>query len=379
MHYKLTFLFLFLSSCVVFAQLDQGDELSKTGNWKAAIAAYKSAPASAQKDFKLAQAYSQLGNTFKAIQFYENGFATDSTAIKPFYEYGKLLINSQQNDKAILVFQNLIEQQTENATFHYYLGEAWSGLNQNEQAITAYAQALQLNEEYRAARLELVKNLIQKRDFAQAVRLAKTGIAMDPDDVKMNSYLAQAYVNKKLYMLAIPVFEHLFELGNDTEYNRNGLAFSYYMDQQFEKAIEQYQFYMRDYDDKKPNVYYNLSVAYMKLEQYLEAIDAIEIAIALRRPLLDKEFIQLAAVHARNGDIKNAFFALKEAQKERSDDPLINYQVAVAADRYFKDKNTIISYYEKYLELHGENSDYGALASERLSDLKQAIFMDGDD
>lgn len=379
MHYKLTFLLLFLSSWVVFAQLDQGDELTKTGNWQAAIAVYQSAPASAQKDFKLAQAYSQLGNTFKAIQFYEKGFQTDSASIKPFYEYGKLLINSQQNDKAIPVFQNLIEHETENATFHYYLGEAWSGLNLIEPAITAYAQALQLNEEYRAARLELVKNLIQKRDFTEAVRLAKTGIAMDPDDMKMNSYLAQAYVNKKLYMLAIPVFEHLFELGNDTEYNRNGLAFSYYMDQQFEKAIEQYQFYMRDYDDKKPNVYYNLSVAYMKLEQYPEAIDAIETAIALRRPLLDKEFIQLAAVHARNGDIKNAFFALKEAQKERSDDPLINYQVAVAADRYFKDKNTIIPYYEKYLELHGENSDYGALASERLSDLKQAVFMDGDD
>lgn len=361
------------------AQITTGDELTQTGNWKAAIIAYKAAPASAQKDFKIAQAYSQLGNSYKAIQFYKNGFAIDSTSIKPRYDYGKLLINTQDFVNAVPVFQALIENHADNASFHYYLGEAWSGLNLIEPAITAYAQALQLNEEYRAARLELVKNLIQKRDFTEAVRLAKTGIAMDPDDMKMNSYLAQAYVNKKLYMLAIPVFEHLFELGNDTEYNRNGLAFSYYMDQQFEKAIEQYQFYMRDYDDKKPNVYYNLSVAYMKLEQYPEAIDAIETAIALRRPLLDKEFIQLAAVHARNGDIKNAFFALKEAQKERSDDPLINYQVAVAADRYFKDKNTIIPYYEKYLELHGENSDYGALASERLSDLKQAVFMDGDD
>ncbi|WP_438962218.1 tetratricopeptide repeat protein [Nonlabens sp.] len=379
MHLKLTFLVTFIYSWAVVAQLDQGDTFTTTGNWKAAIAAYESAPASAQKDFKLAQAYNQLGNTFKAIQFYEKGFQLDSTSIKPLYEYGKLFIYSQQHDKAVPVFQSLIKQQGGNATFYYYLGEAWSGLNQTELAITAYARALELNEEYRAARLDLIKNLIKKRDFAQAVRLAKTGIAMDPDDLKMNSYLAQAYVNTKLYMLAIPVFEHLLALGNETEYNRNGLAFSYYSDQQFEKAIEQYQIYMKDYDDKKPTVYYNLSVAYMKLEKYPEAIDAIETAIALRRPLLNKEFMQLAAVHARNGDIKNAFYALKAAQKERSDDPLINYQVAVAADRYFKDKNTIIPYYEKYIELHGENSDYGALASERLSDLKQAVFMNGDD
>lgn len=58
---------------------------------------------------------------------------------------------------------------------------------------------------------------------------------------------------------------------------------------------------------------------------------------------------------------------------------MINYQLAIAADRYFKDKNSIIPYYENYLEIHGKKSLYGTLASERLADLKEAIFMNGDD
>ncbi|MGJ8683560.1 MAG: tetratricopeptide repeat protein [Nonlabens sp.] len=376
---KVVFLIAVLVSWGTFSQLDAGDELAQTGNWKEAIKEYQKAPQNAVREFKLAQAYSQLGNNSKAISYYRKGFLQDSTTLKPMYEYGKLLINSQQFVDAIPVFESLKERQVENASFHYYLGEAWSGLNQIDNAIKAYNSALTIDEDYRAARLELIKNLIQNRDFIVAVQFAKQGIKMDSTDVKMNSYLAQAYMNAKWYSKAVPVFERLFTLGNNTEYNRNGLAFSYFQEKQFEKAIDQYLIYMEDYDDKKPGIYFNLSIAYMKLERFDEAIDAIETAIALKRPLLDREYVQLAAVHARNQDIKNAFFALKMAQKERTDDALINYQLAVAADRYFEDKKTIIPYYEKYLELHGEKSDYGTLAAERLSDLKEAVFMNGDD
>ncbi len=361
------------------AQIDAGDQLTQTGNWKAAIKAYNDAPDGSTKNFKMAQAYSQLGNTFKAIEFYEIGFTRDSTSIKPRFEYGKLLINSQRYVDAIPVFELLKENQPQNASFHYFLGDAWSGLKQTDQAIKSYQQALFLNKEYRAARLDLIKNYIQKRNFEKAMQFAKQGISMDSTDVKMNSYLAQAYVNSKWFSKAIPVFEKLFELGNDTEYNRNGLAFSLYSDQQFEKAIENYEMYIKDYDDKVSSIYYNLSVAYMKIEEYEKSIDAIEKSIALKSPLLDREYVQLAAVHARNDDIKNAFNALKMAQKERGDDVMINYQLAIAADRYFKDKKTIITYYEKYLEIHGEKSDYGPLAAERLADLKKAVFMNGDD
>lgn len=186
-------------------------------------------------------------------------------------------------------------------------------------------------------------------------------------------------MNSKWYDKAIPVFERLFELGNDTEYNRNGLAFSYYSTSQYEKSIENYKVYVEEYNDKEASVFFNMSVAYMRIEKYTESIKAIEKAIAIRRPVLDKEYVQLAAVHARNEDIGNAFYALKAAQKERADDAMINYQLAIAADRYFKDKNSIIPYYENYLEIHGKKSPYGTLAAERLADLKEAIFMNGDD
>ena len=151
------------------AQIDAGDQLTQTGNWKAAIKAYNDAPDGSTKNFKMAQAYSQLGNTFKAIEFYEIGFTRDSTSIKPRFEYGKLLINSQRYVDAIPVFELLKENQPQNASFHYFLGDAWSGLKQTDQAIKSYQQALFLNKEYRAARLDLIKNYIQKRNFEKAM------------------------------------------------------------------------------------------------------------------------------------------------------------------------------------------------------------------
>ncbi|MEP5130977.1 tetratricopeptide repeat protein, partial [Nonlabens ulvanivorans] len=174
-----------LISVVAIAQLDKGDELAQTGNWKAAITAYQNAPFDAIQQFKLAQAYTQLGNSAKAITYYRAGFTLDSTAIKPMYDYGKLLVNSQQSVDAIPVFNLLIERDSTNASFHYYLGEAWSGLNQVNNAILAYQKALSFNEDYRAARLDLIKNLIQKREFSKAIKFAKQGIAADSTDVKM--------------------------------------------------------------------------------------------------------------------------------------------------------------------------------------------------
>jgi MoCo/4Fe-4S cofactor protein with predicted Tat translocation signal len=276
-------------------------------------------------------------------------------------------------------YQKFAEREfPENATFKFYKGQGLEFIKAEEQAMDVYESVLKLDPDYRNARMELVALLIKKRETDLAVTYATEILEKDPDDIKFNSLIAQAYFNDKNFTMAIVHLEHLFELKNNTEYNRRTLGISYLKNTQWKKALEHFDLFLNEYDDKDAGIYFMKSQAHLKLREYDKAQDAIENSIAIRRPALHQEYLQLATVMARQEDFKATFEAMKMAHSENAEDPIIAYQLAVAADRYFKDKKAILAYYERYLNKFGSEEGYGEYASSRASDLKKELFMSAD-
>lgn len=359
------------------AQITVGDSLFNTGNYTASINAYHNSGTSALKHFKIARVYQQLGATSKSIESYHNGFLIDSVNIQPRFNYGKLLLNTQQPIPAINVFIKLTNDQPSNASFHYYLGKGYETITKADSAIESYNKAVTLNTDYRSAHLGIVKNQIILKKYIEAIRYSAQYLNKNPNDTKMLSYNAQAGLKAKWYDKALESFKKLVELEKTTDYNIKGIATCYLQETEYEKALEYLDLYIKMYDDNNSGIYFQKAVALMKLNRYEEAIAAMETSIAIKRPALDQEYLQLAAIYARKDDLANAFKSLQTAQKENSKDPLIGYQLAIAADRYFADKNTIISYYQRYVDQFGKETTYGELAAARLSDLKKDVFMNG--
>ena len=369
---------IFASNIIATAQVQVGDSLMELGDYKGAIENYLNAESSPQVQFKIARAYNATGNTTKAIESYQLGLKTEFTDARPRFELGRLYLSNNQPIEALMLFRKLREEFPENAAYGFYFGQGLEKINSEDQAMDVYENVLTLDPDYRNARMELVVLLIKKRETAQAIELAALELEKNPEDVKFNSLIAQAYFQSKIYSKAIEHLERLFELGNDTEYNRRTLGMAYFEDTQWQKAIENFNIFLEQYDDKDAALYFAKSRAHLRLGEYDKSQDAIEYSIMLRRPALHQEYLQLGAIKAAQEDYKGTFDAMQLAYAENGEDPIIAYQLAVAADRYFKDKKTILAYYERYLNKFGSDSGYGDYANARASDLKKELFMSAD-
>jgi tetratricopeptide (TPR) repeat protein len=360
-----------MSSFKMIAQTSVADSLLQIGNYQAAIEMYK---VESENEFKIARVYTQMGDVYAALAFYEQGFRRDSLSVQPRFEYARIALG---NNDPVTAFDKLLALTTEvpdNASYHYYMGKAYEDLNNDAAAISAFAKAVSINTSYRAARVELVKSLLKNRKFYQAIQSAIPGLKIYPKDIKMNSLIAQSYLGGKRYDKAIEHFELLFSLGNDTEFNRKNLAWSYFNDRQWQLSIDNYEWYNRDYEEGNSQVHFIMSQAYLKLGKLDLAQDYIERSIVFKTPELHQEYLQLATIYVRQEDYKNAFYATKKAKKEKSDNDLIGYQYALAADQYYADKSKKLAFYEEFIKQYPESA-FQDLANARAKDLRKEIFL----
>jgi tetratricopeptide (TPR) repeat protein len=362
---------LFICSFKLMAQLAVADSLVQLGNYQEAIEIYKTEP---ESEFKLARVYTQMGDTYAALDAYLEGFKRDSLSLQLRFEYARLALGNNDPVTAFNTLLSLIVEEPDNATYQYYMGKTHEELSNDDAAISAFAKAVSLNTSYRAARIEWVKLLIKKRRFREAILQAQPALEWYPNDIKMNSLIAQSYLGAKRYDKAIERFELLFSLGNDTDFNRKSLAWSYFNDRQWQLAIDNYERYNSDYEEADSLVHFIMSQAYLKLGKLELAQDYIERAIAFKTPELDQEFLQLATVYVRQGDYKNAFYATKRAKKEKPEDDVIGYQYALAADQYYADKSKKLEFYEEFISAYPQ-SPYQDIANARAEDLRKELFL----
>ncbi|KQC32697.1 hypothetical protein AAU57_04715 [Nonlabens sp. YIK11] len=372
----LTLIVLYLANFLnTTAQEYEADSLMAIGNYREALNSYRELDTTADNTFKMARAYVALGDTDQAINSYKQGLEMEPEAIRPRFELGRLYLRTSNVFESLWLFKQLNEEFPENATYLFYKGQAHEQLKSEDLAMDVYENVLKMDPDYRRARLELVPLLIQNRETGPAIKYCIEVLNENPDDIKFNSLIAQAYYHAKIYSKAIEHLERLFELGNDTEFNRRTLAISYIQDAQWQKGIENIQIFLEQYNDKDADLYFLKSKAHLRLQEYDEAQDAIEYAIMYKRPSIAQEYLQMASIMAAREDFKGTFETMQLAVKENAEDDVAAYQLVVAADRYFKDKKSILKYYERFLDKFGTSSDYAEIAESRANDLKKEIFM----
>jgi len=156
------------------------------------------------------------------------------------------------------------------------------------------------------------------------------------------------------------------------------LAISYHKTNQFEKAIDQFTILINTYDDTNPTYHYNLGKVYMSLKEYENAKRHIEISIVLQDIPLDEEYISLSYIYDREKKYKEEMEVLEKALKENSTNEIAKYRLAIAADNYFKDKETVLRYYNAYLDMYRETGKMREIVKQRVSDLKKELHFTKD-
>jgi len=94
---------------------------------------------------KLAMTYVESPNPMQGIALLREVLEADPKNELALYNLGTLSIRSQQFDKALGRFQQLVEINPRDSRYHFYLAECLVALKRSPEAITAYKKALQLN------------------------------------------------------------------------------------------------------------------------------------------------------------------------------------------------------------------------------------------
>ncbi len=363
-----------LVAAVENQQIKIADSLYALGDYTKAISLYKQLP---NASVQLAKSYEALGSVFKALQNYKVALQKDPNNILATYSYGKLLYKASQTKKADSIFKILSQKNPKNSNFVYYRGLIREKENDST-AFQYYEKAYRLDENNSNALYKIAKHHIEKRRFKQAVPFIKKGLLSNQNSVRFLTLQALQYFYRKDYHNALKSYEELLKLNQSNLQLHENLAESYRMTNQFEKALEQYTVLINTYDDKKPKWHKAIARVYKGLKEYDKAIRHTEIAILLQDVPLDKEYLSLSYLFKQKGDFKKVMEMLEKAKKENPDSETIEYQLAVAADNFFKDKETVIRFYERYLSKYGETGRMRNLAKSRVSDLKKELHFSKD-
>jgi tetratricopeptide (TPR) repeat protein len=168
-----------------------------------------------------------------------------------------------------------------------------------EEAIKAYAKAIDLRPFYAEAHVGLGDALAAKGDVDPAVAAYQRGIEHNPMNAKVHVSLGKIYYAEKgLYYESVNAYKKAIDLDPGYLDARMGLAEVYEDKGLYKEAIDEYRKVV-DADVKNTGALYNLALVYEKVDTK-EAITLWEryIAVAANLPA-EKDWVDVARLHLR--------------------------------------------------------------------------------
>ncbi|HEX5132764.1 MAG TPA: tetratricopeptide repeat protein [Candidatus Krumholzibacteria bacterium] len=171
--------------------------------------AVASTPDDAQSLGSLAGIYADQKKSEQAIDAYERAIAatTGDTRSRFRSQLGKLLIQAQQFDKAAAVYDSLVVDKPDNASYQYNLGASLKAMKNYKDATPHLEKAVELKPDFALAYQELAGCYNELGRYSDAINTAKKGLEFT--DKKAGLYVAWGESLEKVgsYDEAISVFQ----------------------------------------------------------------------------------------------------------------------------------------------------------------------------
>jgi tetratricopeptide (TPR) repeat protein len=357
---------------------------------------------------KLAEIYHQTGNYIQAIKKYKKALSIkEDSDIK--LKLAKIFISNNQKEKAINIYSKIIQSQPENLLIKYSLANLFYSKKEYEKSLSLYSELIKndtanVNYIYRLASnyknlkiykkaIPLYKNVVLKdsNNYKSYYHLAKIyrklnksdsvnfyldkGLFIKPYDISLNKLKAKNSFQNKNYDKVIESVKRLDSIKEITPFYQNLLGIAYYQLKDYEQAktvlsklINKKQF--------QDETFYYLGLTHQALKDYAIAEQYFFMSIYIKKPLLNKEYYQLAMLYKSQNKLKNAIDFLKKASKEKKNDANTLYELATLCEIYYKDKNEALKYYKEYIShfesLNPKQTEY---ALQQISKIKTELFM----
>jgi tetratricopeptide (TPR) repeat protein len=236
-----------------------------------------------------------------AVEFLSRAIEADPQFVAAQYALGVVHQNLGNRWKAAAQFRASAQLDPTFAEPYKALGDLYLTAPRRlfEEAIKAYAKAIELRPFYAEAHVGLGDALAAKGDVDQAVSAYQKGLEINPMNAKVHVSLGKIYYSEKgLYYESVTAYKKAIDLDPAYLDARMGLAEVYEDKGLYKEAIEEYHKVV-DADAKNTGALYNLALVYEKVDPK-EAINLWEryISLAGSQPS-EKDWVDVARLHLK--------------------------------------------------------------------------------
>jgi tetratricopeptide (TPR) repeat protein len=291
-----------------------GDVFAALGRYEQAVEAFQQAikltPHEALPWYSLGNVYSALERYDEAIEPYRRAIELDPAYAWSYHNLGLVYERRGDYAPAMILFQQAIERHQDvsaRALSWNSLGDVYSALDRNQEAIQAYHQAVDLDYEFVFPWNSLGREYSLLGCYEEAVDAYQQVIKHSPDEALPWYSLGNAYSALTQYEEAIRAYQRAIELGPAEAWPYNNLGFVYQKLGEPRQAIELYQQALERHEDSysKAVTWDNLGNAYRALRNYDEALSAYRWARTLA-PEYAWPYHNLGDTHSARGEFDTA-------------------------------------------------------------------------
>jgi tetratricopeptide (TPR) repeat protein len=235
----------------------------------------------------------------RAIALLAQALEADANFPLAHFALGVSLQATNSRWKAAGEFRKAIQLDPGYPEAHKRLGDllVTSPRRMYDQAIQAYARALELAPDYAEAMVGLGDARQAKGQYDEAIQEYRLALQLEPDNARVHYGLGKIYYNEKqLYHEAVAEYRQAITLDPKFLEARLGLGDIYQEKGLYQDAIAQYQQILAQ-DPRQPGAAYALALAYEKVDPR-KAIDRWEQYIDLAATLpTEKDWVDIARKH----------------------------------------------------------------------------------
>lgn len=195
---------------------------------------------SAVFDFTLANIYFQKEEMDKAASIYQTAVEKYPKFRRAWRNLGLIYIRQSQFDEALPALTRVIELGGGDAITYGLLGYAYSSVENNLSAESAYRMAILLDPATIDWKMGLARSFFKQERFFEAVALCSQLIKDEPDRADLWMLQANAHIGLKQPMKAAEIFELVGHLGKSTLESLNMLGDIYINEELYEMAADSY-------------------------------------------------------------------------------------------------------------------------------------------
>jgi len=326
---------------------------------------------------QLGKAYQKVKAHDKAIQVFEGILEEDKENLLIKYQLGKLYLTKRKANKAIKTFEELQTDDGNNPNYAYQKGIAYAMKKDRNAMIDSFLEAYKTDSTHVKTLYQLSNSFFKLKDKDSTRLFLEKGLELAPNHLNLNRLLVNQNYREKKYTEVLKTLEHLDSLSPNEVFVVNMFGRTHYNLGQFETSKEYFN-RSKEIDRSNFKTWTYLGHIEMQLENCSLANLNYLLASSIGKEKRDEEYCGMGLANVKLNKRKKAITMFEKAVKENRGNYKALYQWALTTDSLYEDKKKAYRLYDRYnTEFDTVDKQMTAHVQRRLKEIKKAYFMKG--